>query len=772
MAFTLPITGTDPKNTTVSFLETAVNTAIEAVAAAAALGFPLYSSIANGLAGTVDGAGFAVFDADGLYLYANDAGTESLQGAVPLVTVTDVLQDQITAVAAVATAGQSPRDPVALIATSNISLSGEQTLDGTLTSTSRVAVVGQTDPVENGVYITSAGAWSRATDMDTSSEIHTATVLVQGGSTYGGTSWTFTVADPDTFALGTDDITATQVGDASVLQDYLDAQISTKAEQDDLDSAIALIEGRAMEADLIALQAGVAGLRVMAYAGTDAIPVTVLTDSDGNDIAAAWYDLDLLALNANDFASAPVLRAVGREFYALNEYAPEADPVVEPFRTDAARKVLSGWDMGQNKPFFGGVSNQMWASGAVWADWSYIGFTGQSFAEGAYGLVSGDVVTLSQRYSNRTFGSGERSARSGGSYAGDNDTPGTSTSIGLIANETGYSSTPDYYGESAGCMTCDTLTELYAAAGVAPDDRVLFLGNAAIGGNSIAALSDATKRAWSYEQMQDYVTLATAAGKTAGIVANVHSQGETDRGNGTAAATWKASTLAYFDNWDAAAMAATGQSYRPGHFLWQLDTYNDAQGLSDAQLEMSEERDMVFMVAPNYVLPRFSSGNRHPTLEGYQRMGAFTARAMRQWMDDRRPPDVCVPIGAVYDPATNEVRIRYSTPVALTLDTTTWGTVTDAGIRVTDAGVAATIGTVSVSGNVVTVPITSGTMTGAVSVRIGKDYTASGRSDGVYMTTIRDTTDETAWIPAAGEDQEIYHWSLCRILTATILERT
>jgi len=65
-----------------------------------------------------------------------------------------------------ASAGQLPKAPVDLVSNSNITLSGEQTIDGVLTSTSRVLVAGQTNADENGIYDTAAGAWSRATDHD------------------------------------------------------------------------------------------------------------------------------------------------------------------------------------------------------------------------------------------------------------------------------------------------------------------------------------------------------------------------------------------------------------------------------------------------------------------------------------------------------------------------------------------------------------------------------------------------------------------------------
>ena len=74
-------------------------------------------------------------------------------------------------VAQVVITGAIPRKAVALATTGNITLSGEQTVDGTLTSVSDVAVTAQSLPAENGVYTTAAGAWTRRADMNEASEI-------------------------------------------------------------------------------------------------------------------------------------------------------------------------------------------------------------------------------------------------------------------------------------------------------------------------------------------------------------------------------------------------------------------------------------------------------------------------------------------------------------------------------------------------------------------------------------------------------------------------
>ena len=76
--------------------------------------------------------------------------------------------------------------------TANITLSGEQTIDGFTTSASRVLVKNQSTASQNGIYLTSAGAWTRTTDADTGAEIQYAALLVDAGSTYAATQWTCT----------------------------------------------------------------------------------------------------------------------------------------------------------------------------------------------------------------------------------------------------------------------------------------------------------------------------------------------------------------------------------------------------------------------------------------------------------------------------------------------------------------------------------------------------------------------------------------------------
>jgi len=93
--------------------------------------------------------------------------------------------------------------------TANITLSGEQTIDGVLTSTSRILVKDQTDPIENGVYVTAAGAWTRATDMDADAEVSHSFVFVTAGTVNSNTGWVCT-NEPESVVIDTDSITFSQ----------------------------------------------------------------------------------------------------------------------------------------------------------------------------------------------------------------------------------------------------------------------------------------------------------------------------------------------------------------------------------------------------------------------------------------------------------------------------------------------------------------------------------------------------------------------------------
>lgn len=101
--------------------------------------------------------------------------------------------------------------PVVVATTANITLSGEQTIDGVLTSASRVLVKNQTTGSQNGIYVSAAGAWTRSTDADTAPEITQATLFVQQGTVNANTQWTCSTVS---ITLGTTALTFAQISGA------------------------------------------------------------------------------------------------------------------------------------------------------------------------------------------------------------------------------------------------------------------------------------------------------------------------------------------------------------------------------------------------------------------------------------------------------------------------------------------------------------------------------------------------------------------------------
>ena len=82
--------------------------------------------------------------------------------------------------------------------TGNIALTGAQTIDGiSCVAGDRVLVKSQTAQRENGIYIVNAGAWTRSTAADGSSEIDNAIVAVDQGTANGGYYFTNTFKTTD-----------------------------------------------------------------------------------------------------------------------------------------------------------------------------------------------------------------------------------------------------------------------------------------------------------------------------------------------------------------------------------------------------------------------------------------------------------------------------------------------------------------------------------------------------------------------------------------------
>lgn len=113
---------------------------------------------------------------------------------------------QLNAAIAAVASGRNYKDEVKVATTGNITLSGTQTIDDvTVVAGDRVLVWLQTNLAQNGIYVVSAGAWTRATDADTWDKIVSASTFTERGTQYGDKQFLITANTGGT--LNSTDIT-------------------------------------------------------------------------------------------------------------------------------------------------------------------------------------------------------------------------------------------------------------------------------------------------------------------------------------------------------------------------------------------------------------------------------------------------------------------------------------------------------------------------------------------------------------------------------------
>lgn len=90
------------------------------------------------------------------------------------------------------------------VATSNITLSGEQTVDGeACVAGDRVLPTAQTNGAQNGPWIVQAGAWVRPPEFNESAKVPFGCVWeITSGTTYAGTTWKLTAPTSGVITLG------------------------------------------------------------------------------------------------------------------------------------------------------------------------------------------------------------------------------------------------------------------------------------------------------------------------------------------------------------------------------------------------------------------------------------------------------------------------------------------------------------------------------------------------------------------------------------------
>ena len=104
-------------------------------------------------------------------------------------------------------AGLDYKESVFVATTANITLSGNQTIDGqSVTANKRILVKNQSTQSENGIYISSASGWARSSDFAAGSSEAGAFAYVEAGTASGGLKYVCTSA-AGSDVVGTNNIT-------------------------------------------------------------------------------------------------------------------------------------------------------------------------------------------------------------------------------------------------------------------------------------------------------------------------------------------------------------------------------------------------------------------------------------------------------------------------------------------------------------------------------------------------------------------------------------
>ncbi len=142
--------------------------------------------------------------------------------------------DENNTSASIPTGLETKEDCVAAT-TGDITLANSQTIDGVaVVNPNRVLVKNQTDAFENGIYVVvDAGAWTRATDADTDSEVNNGMfTLVTSGTINANTSWVLSTPDPivvDTTNLTFDEFSFTDITHLNSTNTFTEINIFEKS---------------------------------------------------------------------------------------------------------------------------------------------------------------------------------------------------------------------------------------------------------------------------------------------------------------------------------------------------------------------------------------------------------------------------------------------------------------------------------------------------------------------------------------------------------------
>ncbi len=129
--------------------------------------------------------------------------------------------------------GQAIKNPCVAVSIADLTLSGEQTVNGVAcTEGNRVLVAAQTDDTENGIWVCETSAWNRAPDFDGNRDVLDGTLVTVQKTT--GMNFFYQVDATNPIVIGTSSIAFLAANDPNVSWPIIQAEIDGGYTADDI----------------------------------------------------------------------------------------------------------------------------------------------------------------------------------------------------------------------------------------------------------------------------------------------------------------------------------------------------------------------------------------------------------------------------------------------------------------------------------------------------------------------------------------------------------